>query len=57
LYRKITSKEPLEWEEKTYRLGDKVKYGEHIFESLINNNIWSPENFPDAWKLIEGSQV
>ncbi len=56
LYRKITSKEPLEWEEKTYRLGDKVKYGEHIFESLINNNIWSPENFPDAWKLI-GSQV
>ena len=56
LYRKIISTEPLEWEEKTYRLGDKVKYGNHIFESLLNNNIRSPENFPDAWKLI-GSQV
>lgn len=57
LYRKITSTKPLEWEEKTYHVNDKVKYGDYIFKSLINNNIWSPESFPDAWELIEGSQV
>lgn len=55
LYRriKINLKDALEWEQKAYDSGDRIKYGEHIFESLINNNIWSPENFPDSWKLIQ----
>lgn len=42
-----------EWEQKNYDLGDRVKYGSHIFESLINNNSWSPEIFPNAWELIQ----
>lgn len=53
-YRKIklTNNLVLEWEQKSYELGDRVKYGSHIFESLINNNNWSPEIFPNAWQLI-----
>lgn len=38
-----------------YRRGDKVKIGTHIYTSLIENNIWSPTEFPAAWQL-EGSQ-
>ena len=30
-----------------------IKYGEHIFESLIDNNSWSPEIFPNAWKITQ----
>ena len=42
---------------KNYRKGDKVKIGHHIYESKIENNIWSPLDFPAAWQLIdEGSQ-
>lgn len=39
-----------------YNKGDKVKTGEYIYESLINDNIWSPINFPAGWEL-KGSQV
>ena len=50
---KINAMSALEWEEKQYEAGDRVKYGEHVYESLLNNNFWSPENFPNAWKLIQ----
>lgn len=50
---KINTMDALEWEEKQYEAGDRVKYGEHVYESLLNNNFWSPENFPSAWKLIQ----
>ena len=36
-----------------YMKGDKVKYNEHIYESLIDNNIWSPDGYPAGWQLIE----
>ena len=36
-----------------YMTGDKVKFEEHIYESLIDNNIWSPSANPAGWKLIE----
>lgn len=36
-----------------YMTGDKVKFEEHIYESLIDNNIWSPSAHPAGWKLIE----
>ena len=36
-----------------YMTGDKVKFEEHIYESLIDNNIWSPSAYPAGWKLIE----
>ena len=36
-----------------YMKGDKVKYNGHIYESLIDNNVWSPDGYPAGWKLIE----
>lgn len=45
-----------EWDSvnrKTYQMGDKVKIGEHYYESLVNDNNWSPIEFPTSWKLIQ----
>ena len=43
-----------EWKEnQEYRQNDKVKYGEHVYKSLIDNNMWSPQDFLDAWRLVE----
>jgi len=45
-----------EWDSvnrKAYNVGDKVKVGEHYYESLIEGNTWSPQDFPTAWKLIQ----
>lgn len=36
-----------------YMKGDKVKYEFHIYESLIDNNVWSPAAYPAGWQLIE----
>ena len=36
-----------------YMKGDRVKYNGHIYESLIDNNVWSPDAYPDGWKLVE----
>lgn len=45
-----------EWEQpdstNPYQIGDKVRYKGHIYESIIANNIWSPEAYPGGWKLI-----
>lgn len=38
-----------------YNIGDKVKVGGYVYSSLIDNNTWSPVDFPAAWQL-EGSQ-
>ena len=35
-----------------YMKGDKVKYEGAIYESLINNNVWSPAQYPSGWKQI-----
>lgn len=35
-----------------YSKGDKVKYNDQIYESLIDNNVWSPNAYPSAWKLL-----
>lgn len=37
-----------------YMTGDKVKYEGKVYESIIDNNIWSPAAYPAGWKLIEG---
>ena len=46
-----------EWEQpdstNAYQIGDKVRFEGHIYESTINNNIWSPSAYPAGWKLIE----
>ena len=35
-----------------YQIGDKVKFEGKTYESLINNNIWSPAAYPAGWKEI-----
>lgn len=34
-----------------YMIGDKVTYNGQIYESLIDNNIWSPIDYPAGWQL------
>lgn len=36
-----------------YNTGDKVRYNNQIYQSLIDNNVWSPEAYPTGWELIE----
>ena len=46
-----------EWEQpdstNAYMVGDKVMFEGHVYESAINNNIWSPSAYPAGWTLIE----
>lgn len=37
-----------------YNAGDKVRFEGSIYESTINNNVWSPSSYPQGWALIEG---
>ena len=32
-----------------YQTGDRVTYNGHIYESTINNNVWSPDTYPQGW--------
>ena len=45
-----------EWEQpdstNPYMMGDKVSFEGHVYESTMDNNIWSPSAFPGGWKLI-----
>jgi hypothetical protein len=36
-----------------YMKGDKVKFEGNIYESVIDNNVWSPSTYPAGWKLVE----
>ena len=46
-----------EWEQpdstNAYKKGDRVRYNGKVFESLIDNNVWSPDGYPAGWQLIE----
>lgn len=48
--------EILDWEQpdstNAYMKGDKVKYNGKVYESLIDNNVWSPDGYPAGWKEI-----
>ena len=35
-----------------YMIGDKVLYEEQVWESLIDNNVWSPVDYPAGWSEI-----
>lgn len=35
-----------------YNTGDRVTFEGQIYESLIDNNIWSPAAYPAGWQLI-----
>ena len=42
-----------------YNTGDKVHYPDAdgpVYESIIDNNIWSPESYPAGWQLVEGGE-
>ena len=45
-----------EWEQpdstNAYMMGDKVMFDGKVYESVINNNIWSPAAYPAGWKEI-----
>ncbi len=34
-----------------YNIGDKVIYEGQVYESTIDNNTWSPIDYPQGWKL------
>lgn len=36
-----------------YMTGDKVRFEGLIYESLIDNNVWSPVSYPAGWQQIE----
>lgn len=36
-----------------YMTGDRVRFEGAIYESLIDNNTWSPAAYPAGWSLIE----
>ena len=36
-----------------YTKGDKVRFEGKVYESLIDNNVWSPAAYPAGWKEVE----
>ena len=36
-----------------YMTGDKVMFEGQVYESLIDNNVWSPSANPSGWQLVE----
>lgn len=36
-----------------YMTGDKVNYDDVIYESTVDNNVWSPAEYPAGWKVVE----
>lgn len=40
------------WEQKSYMIGDRVLFEGATYESLIDNNVWSPSAYPAGWQLI-----
>lgn len=46
-----------DWEQpdstNAYMKGDKVMFEGHVYESAIDNNIWSPSAYPAGWTLVE----
>lgn len=35
-----------------YNTGDRCLYNGVLYESVIDNNVWSPADYPAGWKLI-----
>ena len=51
----ITGEIP-DWEQpdstNAYMKGNKVKFNGKIYESVIDNNVWSPTEYPSGWKEV-----
>ena len=39
--------------ENPYMIGDRVRFNGQIWESTINDNVWSPATYPAGWEVIE----
>lgn len=60
LYTKVLSQQPgediPEWEqpgsENAYMKGDRVILDGKIYESIIDNNVWKPTEYPAGWKEV-----
>ena len=37
-----------------YNIGDIVNYNGTLYKSIINGNVWSPDEYPQGWELFEG---
>ena len=48
-----TAETPAEWEQKTYNIGDRVTFNGKVYESIMDNNVWSPEAYPAGWEEVE----
>ena len=35
-----------------YMIGDKVKFEGKVYQSLIDNNVWSPSDYPQGWEEV-----
>lgn len=35
-----------------YMTGDKVRFEGEVYESLIDNNVWSPADYPQGWEKV-----
>jgi hypothetical protein len=50
---------PPEWQRpqahNPYMAGDRVSFEGQVWVSLIDNNAWSPTEYPAGWELEEGS--
>ena len=46
----------LDWEQpdstNPYMIGDKVMFEGKVYQSVIDNNVWSPASYPQGWKEI-----
>ena len=51
-----TEETRLDWQQpdstNPYMAGDKVKFEGKIYQSLIDNNAWSPTAYPDGWQEV-----
>ena len=39
-----------------YNIGDKVHFptaSDPVYESTVDNNVWSPADYPQGWQLVE----
>lgn len=59
LYAEILTSEdgtPKEWVQpdstNAYMKGDRVLFQGGVYESLIDNNVWSPIGYPAGWKAV-----
>lgn len=46
-----------EWEQPDstngYKKGDRVRFEGAVYESLVDNNVWSPAAYPQGWQKVE----